>query len=99
MKMDCFEIVGYPQRQHNRFTIGDNREKKQERVHFTSFTEESTSGSAQALEAFKSKLVAATDEGSTKIASSFHAARGAEYPHKSNTGTQDREDTWDWNRA
>ncbi|CAM0954931.1 unnamed protein product [Alopecurus aequalis] len=94
MKMDCFEIIGYPpgwkQRQHNRFRVGDNREKNQERVHFTSATEESsTSSSAQALEAFKSKLMAASNEGSTEFASSFHAARGA----------QDREDTWDWNRA
>jgi hypothetical protein len=70
LRKNCFEIVGYPsgwqQRQHNIFPMNDKREKKQGRAHLTSATEESTAFSAQALDAFKSKLMSTTDDdGST----------------------------------
>lgn len=65
----------------------------------TSAMKESTAANAQALETFKSKLMSTTDEGSTNFASSLQAARGVDYQHKANNGTQDRENTWDWHRA
>jgi hypothetical protein len=67
--------------------MNDNREKKQGRVHFTSATEESTPFSAQALDAFQSKLLSTTDDdGSTKSVSRFHAAQIVDDPHKSKDG-------------
>ncbi|KAM0893935.1 hypothetical protein ACQ4PT_024828 [Festuca glaucescens] len=92
IKKNCFDLIGYPpgwHQQHGRLKIGDARGKKQDRVHLTSSTGELSAAAAQALEEFKSKLLATSTESPAGSVSSFHASRGPE----------DREGTWDWDRA
>ena len=80
---DCYELVGYPpgwqRRQNNRLTIGKNRERKQDHVHFTSSTGELPSAAAQAFEEYKAKIMAATTEVPAESTSSSHAAQGVNH--------------------
>ncbi|CAO2181652.1 unnamed protein product [Urochloa humidicola] len=89
----CFDLIGYPpgwpQRQRGRQSSSNARGIKQDRVHVTSTTGELPTVAAQALEEFKSKLMVASAEGPSGSVSSFHASKG----------TEDRESTWDWDRA
>ena len=92
IKKNCFDLIGYPpgwQQRHGRLKFGDARGKKQDRVRLTSSTSELSAAVAQALEEFKSKLLAASNEVPAGSVSSYHASQG----------TEDREGTWDWHRA
>lgn len=89
IKKYCFELVGYPpgwqQQQYARHHIGDARGIKQDRVHLTSSAGELPAVAAQALEEFKSKLMASSTDGPSASTSSFHASRGVNQSQISNS--------------
>jgi hypothetical protein len=67
LKKDCFDLVGYPPRwqrkQVGRFTSGSSSAKRPSRDRRALSGKEQTAVIAQALEEFKSKLMASTAEG------------------------------------
>jgi hypothetical protein len=90
LKKDCFDIVGYPPgwkpKQFSRFRSGSSNAKRSSQAHLTLSGREQSAVTAQALEEFKSKIMATTAEGPAETTSSTHSGKGSE----------DGKHTWDW---
>lgn len=90
LKKDCFDIVGYPPgwqpRQFTRLTGGGSNAKRPSQAHLTLSGREESAVTAQALEEFKSKVMANTAEGPAETTSDVHSGKGSEVGKH----------TWDW---